>query len=88
MCVRVLNNDTKQSTDSPIGLAEMLNIDILQLPVDNAYNQLIPQSCLCQVDIEKACKLAGYSCSTNDDYDFEISKKTQQDFFNETRKAK
>lgn len=66
----------------------MLNISVLQLPVDNAYNQLIPESCLCQVNIEKACKLAGYHCSTNDDYEYEIAKKTPGDLLNEARNSR
>ena len=76
MCVRVYNKDTKQNTDSPHEFADMLGIPVSDLPVDNAYNRLIPDACLCQVDIEKACELAGYDYSETEDFDIEISKKT------------
>jgi hypothetical protein len=75
MCVRVYNKDTSQNTDSPYTFADMLGISVNQLPIDNAYNKLIPDSCLCQVDIEKACEMFGYNYSENQDFDILISKK-------------
>jgi hypothetical protein len=78
MCVRVYNKDTDQSTDSPHEFADMLGIPVSALPVDNAYNELIPDCCLCQVDIEKACELSGYEYSENDDFDILIAKKTAE----------
>lgn len=76
MCVRVYNTDTKENTDNPREFAEMLGISVKQLPVDNNYGQLIPDSCLCQVDIKKACDISGYNYIENADYEAEISKKT------------
>lgn len=75
MCVRVYNKDTKQDTDSPYAFADMLGISVNQLPIDNAYNKLIPDSCLCQVDIEKACEMFGYNYNETEDFDISISKK-------------
>ena len=78
MCVRVYNKDTKEDTDTPTGFADMLGISAKDLPVDNALGQLIPESCLCQVDIEKACKLHGYNYNENDDFDIAIWKKSPE----------
>ena len=78
MCVRVYNKDTKQDTDSPYTFADMLGISVNQLPIDNAYNKLIPDSCLCQVDIEKACELFGYSYIEDEDFSITISKKSAE----------
>lgn len=78
MCVRVYNKDTKEETASPTGFADMLGVSAKDLPVDNALGQLIPESCLCQVNIEKACKLHGYSYIENDNFDIVISKKSTE----------
>jgi hypothetical protein len=88
MCVSVYNTDTKESTDSPVEFAEMLGIATSALPVDNAYNQLIPEACLCQVDIEKACNMYGfhYSEDEHDNWDVRISKKTPGDIMKELLK--
>jgi hypothetical protein len=88
MCVRVYNKDTDTYAGTPHTFADMLNIPVNALPVDNNYNQLIPESCLCQVDIEKACKLSGYNYTENEDFEPVISKKTQEDLVNELRKTK
>jgi len=79
MCIRVYNTDTKESTDNPRELAEMLGLAVKQLPVDNNYGQLIPESCLCQVDVKKACELAGYNYTENQDFEPVISKKTAEE---------
>jgi hypothetical protein len=79
MCVRVYNSDTRDSTDNPRELAEMLGLSVKQLPVDNNYGQLIPESCLCQVDVKKACELAGYHYTENQDFEPVISKKTAEE---------
>lgn len=88
MCVQVYNKDTKKFAGTPYQLAEMLDMPTSYLPVDNAYNQLIPESCLCQVDVKKACALAGFNYEEDRDLEPVIFKKTQQDFFNEARKTK
>jgi hypothetical protein len=78
MCVRVYNKNTKEETDSPIGFADMLGVSVKNLPVDNAYGQLIPESCLCQVNIEKACKLYGYDYIEDEDFSIAIAKKSPE----------
>lgn len=78
MCVRIFNTDTKEETDSPIGFADMLGVTTTALPVDNAYGQLIPSSCLCQVDIKKACDMFGYNYNENEDFSVVVSKKTAE----------
>lgn len=78
MCVRILNEDTREETHSPAGFADMLGVSTTALPVDNTYGQLIPQSCLCQVDIKKACDMFGFSYSENEDFDAVIAKKTTE----------
>lgn len=78
MCVRVYNKNTKEETDSPIGFADMLGVSAKDLPVDNAYGQLIPESCLCQVNIEKACKLYGYDYTEDEDFSIAIAKKSPE----------
>lgn len=78
MCVRVYNKNTKEETDSPIGFADMLGVSVKNLPVDNAYGQLIPESCLCQVNIEKACKLYGYDYTEDEDFSITIAKKSPE----------
>jgi hypothetical protein len=88
MCVQVYNKDTNTYAGTPHAFADMLNIPVNALPVDNNYNQLIPESCLCQVDIEKACKLSGYNYSETADFEPVISKKTQEDLVNELRRTK
>jgi hypothetical protein len=88
MCIQVFNKDTGDYAGTPYEFADMLNIPVNELPVDNAYNQLIPENCLCQVDIEKACKLAGYNYSEDDDFEPVISKKTHEERVNELRKTK
>jgi hypothetical protein len=79
MCVRVYNTDSRESTDNPREFAEMLGISVKELPVDNNCGQLIPDSCLCQVDIKKACDIAGYHYNENDDFEPVISKKTHSE---------
>jgi hypothetical protein len=88
MCVRVYNKDTKDETDSVVEFAEMLGIGTAQLPVDNNYGQLIPQGCLCQVDIKKACETYGFNYEEReyDNCDVRISKKTPEDKINEVLK--
>jgi hypothetical protein len=88
MCVQVYNKDTKAYAGTPYEFADMLSIPISALPVDNAYNQLIPENCLCQVDIEKACKLAGYNYTENSDFEPVISKKTQEEILKSIRTSK
>ena len=88
MCVRVFNKDTKESAGTPYELAYMLQVPTNSLPVDNNYGQLIPESCLCQVDVEKACKMAGFNYEENADFEPVISKKTQEDIVNSVRKTK
>ena len=65
MCVRVYNLDTKEETDSTVEFADMLGVATSALPVDNAYNQLIPEACLCQVDIKKVITLPPNISSKN-----------------------
>ena len=90
MCVRVYNLDTKEETDSPEEFAAMLGVATSALPVDNAYNQLIPEACLCQVDVEKACNMYGFHYKEDDhdnyDADITISKKTAEDMMQEVLK--
>lgn len=86
MCVRVLNSDSKQETDTPVGFAEMLGVEVNELPVDNNYKQLIPHNCLCQVDLKKACEIQGFNYSENEDFDAVISKKSPQTIIQETTK--
>ena len=86
MCVRILNADTREETSSPSGFADMLGVATNALPVDNAYGQLIPQSCLCQVDIKKACDMFGFNYSENEDFDAVIAKKTTEDTMHEILK--
>ena len=88
MCVRVYNKDTGSYAGTPYTFADMLDVPVSALPVDNAYNQLIPDNCLCQVDIEKACKLAGFNYTETSDFEPVISKKTHEDLVNEFRKTK
>lgn len=85
MCVRILNTDTQVTTDNPLEFAYMLGISIQDLPVDNNYKKLIPENCLCQVDIAKACRLSGYNYKETPDSsaEIEISKKTPTDIINE-----
>lgn len=77
MCVRILNKDTNEETDSTVEFADMLGVGTNELPVENMYNQLIPESCLCQVDIKKACQMFGFNYSENEDFEAIISKKTK-----------
>jgi hypothetical protein len=88
MCVRVYNLDTKEETDSTVEFADMLGVATSALPVDNAYNQLIPEACLCQVDIKKACNTYGfhYKEDDHDNGDITISKKTAEDVMQEVLK--
>ena len=88
MCVQVYNKDTKTSAGTPYEFAEMLNMSVNELPVDNAYNQLIPDDCLCQVDLQKACILAGYNYTETSDFEPVISKKTQEDILKSIRTSK
>ena len=86
MCVRIFNTDTKEETDSPIEFADMLGVATTALPVDNAYNQLIPEACLCQVDIKKACDMFGFNYNETEDFDAVISKKTPESSIKEILK--
>ena len=86
MCVRVYNKDTQDDTDSPVEFAEMLGVSAVDLPVDNNYGQLIPEACLCQVDIKKACEKFGFNYEENDDFDIVISKKTPEEKISEVLK--
>jgi len=88
MCTRVFNKDTNEFAGTPHELAYMLQVPTNALPVDNNYNQLIPESCLCQVNVEKACAIAGFRYEENADFEPVISKKTQEDLVNELRKTK
>ena len=88
MCVKVYNKDTNSYADTPHELADMLDIPVSALPADNAYNQLIPDNCLCQVDVQKACGLAGYNYTENSDFEPVISKKTQEDILKAIRTSK
>jgi len=86
MCVRVYNKDSGEDTDNPITFSDMLGISVKNLVVDNAYNQLIPESCLCQVNCEASCEKAGFYCVENDDFDLVIWKKTVEEKINEISK--
>jgi hypothetical protein len=88
MCLQVYNKDTKAFAGTPYQLADMLDMPTNALPVDNNYGQLLPESCLCQVDVRKACALAGFNYEENQDFEPIISKKTQADLVNELRKIK
>jgi hypothetical protein len=81
MCVSVYNKDTQEHTDSPVEFAHMLGVPTSTLPVDNVYGQLIPEACLCQVDIKKACEINGfnYEEDNHDNWDIRISKKTPEE---------
>jgi hypothetical protein len=86
MCVRVINKDTDEDTDNVEEFADMLGVASSALPVDNAYKQLIPEGCLCQVDIKKACDMFGFNYSEDRDFDAVISKKTLENTFQEIQK--
>ena len=88
MCVRVYNKDTEEETDSPVEFAEMLGVSTSELPVDNNYGQLIPEACLCQVDIKKACDMFGFTYDQGDHtgWDINISKKTIEEKMSEVLK--
>jgi hypothetical protein len=86
MCVRVYNKDTGTSTDNPREFADMLGLEVKDLPVDNNYKQLIPDSCLCQVCIDQACVMAGFNYEENDDFDVVVSKRTAEEIIQETAK--
>lgn len=77
MCVEIRNQDTRKYTDTPSGLADMLEIGVEQLPIQSIYKDLKlgADNCLCPVDIDKVCELFGYSWKYNDDFDILISKK-------------
>ena len=72
MCTHIHNKDTGESTDTPIMFAHMLGIDIKELPVENRFNVLLPDNCLCQVDCKKACELAGFTYVEMDDSGLEV----------------
>jgi hypothetical protein len=61
----------------------MLGVSVDALVVDNAYNQLIPESCLCQVDCKASAEKAGFCCEENIDADIVIWKKTIEEKINE-----
>ena len=88
MCVRVYNKDTEEETDSPVEFAAMLGASTSELPVDNNYGQLIPEACLCQVDIKKACDRFGFTYEEYeyDNWDVRISKKTAEEKISEVLK--
>lgn len=81
MCTQIHNKDTGEKVDTPVMFAHMLGIDIRELPVENRFNLLLPENCLCQVDCKKACELAGFTYTEMDSSGMEIviSKKPYTD---------
>jgi len=78
MCVEVYNLDTKEVADSVKQFTEMIGLDdFTDLPIAEPYNMIFEGGCLCQVNIEKACKEAGFSVKLNQDFDtYHISKQS------------
>ena len=81
MCTHIYNKDTGEKTDNPRMFAHMLGLDVKELPVENRFNLLLPDNCLCQVDCRKACELAGFSYVEldNSGLDVVIAKKPYTD---------
>jgi hypothetical protein len=79
MCVEIYNTDTRQTIESPKELAEIFSVKVEDLPLAEGYSDVSPNACLCQVDIEQACKHAGYDCKTDDFFDVYIRKKNEKE---------
>lgn len=82
MCVDVYNTDTKEWADNVKQFANMIGIDdCANLPLAEHYKMIFPEGCLCQIDVEKACEMAGVSVELSKDFDkYFISKKSNYSF--------
>lgn len=76
MCVDVYNTDTKEWADNVKQFAEMIGLDTIDIPFAPEYKEIHEDGCLCQIDVEKACEIAGVSVELSKDFDkYFISKK-------------
>lgn len=69
MCIQIQNRDTGEKTDKPFMFAGMIGMAMKDLPVNNRFNTLLPDDCLCQVDCKKACELTGFEYLENDEHE-------------------
>ena len=75
MCVEVYNIDTKEYADTVKQFADMIGLDTIDIPFAAHYKTIHEDGCLCQIDVENACKIAEYWHSLNKDFDrYHISK--------------
>jgi hypothetical protein len=75
MCVEIYNKVTKQTAKSAQQFAEMLGVSVEEIPPNELYKDVVPEGCLCQIDLIKTCELFGYSYTEDSDFDIEITKK-------------
>lgn len=57
MCVRVYNTQTDQETEDPGELEQMLGVPLIP---GEPYETIDLECCLCQVDVEKTARAAGF----------------------------
>jgi hypothetical protein len=57
MCVRIYNPQTDQETEDPTELEQMLGLKLIPHP---AYGEINYECCLCQADVEKTVRAAGF----------------------------
>ena len=69
MCVEVYNTDTKKYAFSVKQFAEMIGFDAIDIPLAPEYEKIDEDGCLCQIDVEKACEIAGISVELSKDFD-------------------
>jgi hypothetical protein len=75
MCVEIYNKTTKQTAESVQQFAEMLGVGVEEIPASEHYKDVVPEGCLCQIDVEKTCELFGFSYHGDSDFNIEITKK-------------
>lgn len=79
MCVDVYNLDTKEFADSVKQFADMIGLDTIDIPFAPEYKKIYEDGCLCQIDVEKACEIAGVSVELSQDFDkYFISKQKNE----------
>ena len=75
MCVEITNTQTKQHAENVQEFAEMIGAEAGEMPPAHGYSNVRPGGCLCQVDVELACKMFGFGYNENTDFDIEIFKR-------------
>ena len=78
MCVEVYNLDSKTIAGNVVELAELLKVpveDMRKFPASGYESGITVNSCLCQIDIFKACENAGFDAKYDRDFNIEVTKK-------------